>query len=961
MANSLNFNHDCIDDFNLNYTENIANHFRIAQWNIRGMNDLQKFDSISLFLDNIKVPIEVLVIGETWLRLNNCALYEIPGFNSVFSCRETSFGGLVVYVKDGLNFNVLKNVTFDGFHLIHIEIERNGLFYEIVGLYRPPSFDFNNFINELENILMIHSTRPRFFVGDMNIPINLCNNNIVKRYMYFLESYNYFCSNTCVTRPLSSNILDHFVCSNDDFDRVRNDTIFSDISDHLIILSSLKINNPKESIILNKKLIDKNKLNELFTNYLDDFECNGNINDSINNITNAYNRIATQCTKIKSEKINMKSKHCPWINYYVWQWIKLKHKYLKKVKNDPHNVDLRNMFKHISVKTDEAKRRCKSDYYKQLLDNTCHAKMWKNLNEIMGRSKPKTRLELKTDGGKTSNNTAVCEIFIDYFSQIGIKLAEKIPKINLNPLNNISRIDRSIFLRPASENEVGEIIKELNINKSSGPDGFPSVVIKSNVGKFSNILTCLFNRMLEQGSYPDCLKIGRITPVFKGGDTSDACNYRPISTISVFSKIFEKLLVNRLVKFMSKHNILYKFQYGFRKGCSTTTAIVELVDFLISEIDNKNVIGGLFLDLKKAFDTLDHNILLKKLEYYGVRGLANDIIRSYLKDRQQFVSIENSRSRMRTFNIGVPQGSNIGPLLFLIYINDLGNLPLHGIPRLFADDTAIFYPHGNTSAVICSMNMDLRLLMDYFNSNLLSLNLSKTKYMLFHSPRKKIDPHANLSVGSTVIDKVFNFKYLGLNLDPVLSWINHLDSVQRKISSLCGLIYRVRQFVPRTALLKFYFGCIHSHLQYLIIAWGHACKSKLRKLQVLQNRCIKTIFSLPPLFPTLQLYTQLPHNILPIKGLCDLQVCSFIFDVMKKPNMHCNLVLPSRSHEHNTRHANNLLRCRALSSFGQMRISFYGPSVYNIIPERFKLINNKLLFKTNLKRYYRSKISSFLI
>lgn len=232
--------------------------------------------------------------------------------------------------------------------------------------------------------------------------------------------------------------------------------------------------------------------------------------------------------------------------------------------------------------------------------------------------------------------------------------------------------------------------------------------------------------------------------------------------------------------------------------------------------------------------------------------------------------------------------------------------------------------------------------------------------MLFHSPRKKVNFDINLRIGQTEIERVYNFKYLGLVLDPSLSWGIHIDRIQRKVSSLCGLIYRVKPFVPRYALLKFYFGCVHSHLQYLIIVWGHACQSKLKKLQVLQNRCLKIIYSLPRLYPTIQIYTSLLHSALPLRGLCDLQSCLFVYDIIKNPNMHTNLVLPASSHSYNTRHASNLIRSRALTCLGQTRISFNGPSIYNKIPTRLKAINNRILFKTSLKQYYRSKINTFL-
>lgn len=253
MANSINFYHDCLEDFNTNYVGNSNACLRIAQWNIRGMNDLLKFDNIPLFLDNLKVSIDVLVISETWIKTANSVLYEIPGYNSIFSCRDTSSGGLAVYIREGLGFNVSKNVAVDGFHLIDVEIVRNSLSYEIVGLYRPPSFDINRFFDELEYVLSVQNKRPRFFAGDMNIPINLSSNNVVVRYKNLLESYNYICSNSYVTRPISNNILDHFICRNEDLGNIRNDTIYTDVSDHLQIVSSFVLHQPKTQMDLKIK------------------------------------------------------------------------------------------------------------------------------------------------------------------------------------------------------------------------------------------------------------------------------------------------------------------------------------------------------------------------------------------------------------------------------------------------------------------------------------------------------------------------------------------------------------------------------------------------------------------------------------------------------------------------------------------------------------------------------------
>lgn len=296
-----------------------------------------------------------------------------------------------------------------------------------------------------------------------------------------------------------------------------------------------------------------------------------------------------------------------------------------------------------------------------------------------------------SEGVKTKDDKETCEIFNKYFTRIGHELANKIPNSSrTDPCTNIVSIRNSIFLRPSTVNEVITIIDALDSKKSCGYDGISVKLLKSNPTQFAKILSDIFNLIVATGHYPDCLKIAKISPVFKAGDTAIPCNYRPIATLSVFTKVLEKLLVSRMVSFFENNNILYNLQYGFRRGCNTSTAIVELVDFVISNIEAKRLVGGLFLDIQKAFDTLDHHILLDKLERYGIRGIAKRIIESYLSNRKQYVAIGNSKSELKTTDIGVPQGSNIGPLLFLIYVNDLGSIPLIGVPRLFADDTAIF-------------------------------------------------------------------------------------------------------------------------------------------------------------------------------------------------------------------------------------------------------------------------------
>ena len=274
-----------------------------------------------------------------------------------------------------------------------------------------------------------------------------------------------------------------------------------------------------------------------------------------------------------------------------------------------------------------------------------------------------------------------------------------------------------------------------------------------------------------------------------------------------------------------------------------------------------------------------------------------------------------------------------------------------GTPRLFADDTALFYPDNNVASLIGNIESDLIVLSQYFNQNLLSLNIPKTKYMIFHSNRAVIQLHRNPKYSGQEIEKAENFKYLGILLDNSLSWLPQIKSVERKVACLCGVMWRVNKFLPRHVLLKFYYAYIHSHLNYLVSIWGRACKTFLAKIETLQNRCLKIIFNKPLLYATKELYANRSHNILPVDCLCDLQTLLFVHDILHNRNTHHNLELSTASHLRVTRQCSNLKRVRASTNLGKKRCTFIGPTKYNLLPSEIKLITNRNHFKTRLKQY----------
>ena len=360
-------------------------------------------------------------------------------------------------------------------------------------------------------------------------------------------------------------------------------------------------------------------------------------------------------------------------------------------------------------------------------------------------------------------------------------------------------------MSPISVTETYNIINSFDNNKGGGYDNIPNNVIKYNIEFFSHLLTDLFNVVFETGIYPDCLKIAKVSPIFKSGDCKVVSNYRPISVLSVFDKILEKLIANRITEYLNAFNFFYCHQYGFRQGSGTDNALIEITDLIYRAFDNQEYICGLFLDLHKAFDCIDHRLLLNKLYCYGFRGLAYNLLMSYLQNRKQFVALNGVISSTLTVNCGVPQGSVLGPILFLIFINDISYLPLAGQIRMFADDTALFYNSKECSHTMISMERDISILLEYFNLNKISVNLGKTKYIIFHSP---FLPHCNfqpLQVSNGSIEGVDKLKYLGVLLDKHMTWNEHIHMLSLKISPFIYLIRKLASFVPKHILKMIYF------------------------------------------------------------------------------------------------------------------------------------------------------------
>ena len=369
--------------------------------------------------------------------------------------------------------------------------------------------------------------------------------------------------------------------------------------------------------------------------------------------------------------------------------------------------------------------------------------------------------------------------------------------------------------------EFEEAFKGLKRNKAAGFDDLSSNIIIDAYDSLKNILFHVFKGSVQRGVFPDSLKIAKATPIFKSGDKDNVSNYRPISTLPVFSKVSEIIMYNRLYNHLDSKGLLYEKQFGFQRNNSTEHAMLQLTRDITDSFEKVEYTLGGFIDLSKAFDTVDHQILIKKLQYYRIDGTALEWFKSYLGNRKQYISSQDASENCLDIICGVPQGSILGRLLFLIYVNDLFKASNPLMEVMFADDTNLFISHKNIDTLFASMIKELENVSMWFKSNKLSLNVDKTKWLLFHPLSKRqslLQTFPNVLIEHIHIKREYETKFLGVFIDENLSWKQHIDIVSSKISKSIGILYKSRDVLSKQCLKQLYFSFIHSYVNYANIA-----------------------------------------------------------------------------------------------------------------------------------------------
>ena len=631
---------------------------------------------------------------------------------------------------------------------------------------------------------------------------------------------------------------------------------------------------------------------------------------------------------------------------------KLYKKQLTQTSDHPSHVkytNYRNLYNKL-------KRNSKNHYYSKLFNDYKGdvRKTWHILNSITGRSNDKSTLnnKFRINTKITDDTSEIANGFCKYFSEIGEVLASKIPKGKTSFDTYLTKQNsKSIFFSPTDAYEIHKIIESLKSKKSTGHDNISAKFIKQVQSNITLPLSILINKSLEQGYVPKMFKTAKVTPIYKAKDAQEFTNYRPISLLPTVSKILEKVVHKRLYNFLNMQGLLNPSQYGFMPKHSTIQAIAEFTSHISQSNEKHENSLSVFLDLSKAFDTIDHNILLRKLNHYGVRGVALDWFRSYLSERNQFVKFKSTESELLKVSCGVPQGSVLGPLLFIIYTNDLPNSLNSSTCILFADDTTIIYSSHNLDILFKNVSHDLSSLSEWFKANKLSLNVSKTNYILIKNSNNTLLNHS-LKIGDEKIQQVNTAKFLGIMIDDKLNWNVHIKHCKNKLSSGLYALNSSKHILSHEHLKSLYYTLIHSHLTYGLLLWGSTYKTFLHKLEVLQNKAIRSITNSKYNESTEPVYKQL--GILPLPKLYQLEAAKFMFLNYKRdlPLPLLSIFTPNIDiHQHGTRHRNDPhISVRRTHLLSQCFIH-NAPNIWYNIPPPIKDTKTVGSFCSKMKKY----------
>ena len=866
-----NYHDNCKYIFNPDNVTITDTSLTVLSFNIRSIRN--KFIKLTEMLSLFHKQIDIITLTETWLtEQDNIDDFEIEGYHKPIYANRTGRmgGGIMIYVKKVIIVKKInKQLSFhdDHNHCTTVEMDVNSKKLYLLNCYRSPTNDPGPFTQKVENIISKLS-HDCIVCGDFNINLlNMSTHAPTQHYFDTFTSHNF---RPLITKPTritdsSQTLIDQIWTNVLDTTKTFDSYLYiTDISDHLPCITVIKNCKPKLSGYrkikfrqftddnlqkFRQQLVD-NEIELRAHSEMNGVDPNSKFNKFMHIITENYN----SAFPIKVHKIHNKTYNKPWITADIEKLIEKRNRLFSKKSNDNSaSRKYKELKKKIEIKLKEGRK----IYYQQKLHNNTVInsktlkQRWDVIREIINRKRHMTdKLPLKT------------EALGNHYSTLAGKLADKIPIVKDCDIPQTSKMDPrenqlikcKFKFKDLTTNKVYETILKTDINKGPGIDNLSPKCIKYVADVLSPHLTKLFNSFIEKNLYPSCFKTARCVPVFKGGDLDplEPVSYRPISILNVLNKVLEKLIHDQIYEYVEENNILPSFQYGYRKKHNTSQAILDYVQEVETNRKQKLTSISVFMDLSKAFDTVDKNLLYNKLSDIGFDTGSADLLHNYMTDRNfTFCDSEpHNTDKLYNLSAGVPQGSLLGPLLFILYIYDMKYICPNDKLIVYADDTTLVVSGRNRKEAAERCNSILERFLLYFHKNKLSVNASKTKYML-HKPHNKYknmrfyrgnNDNDPVVMGETTLECVNSIKFLGVIVNNKLTWEEHKNYIHRKVSRSIGIIKNCKKVMNQTDTINMYKTFIQSNLLYAIEAWGHTVSGTTDSLNKLQNKIMRIIF-----------------------------------------------------------------------------------------------------------------------